>query len=127
MLSSKTLRRSTIYSLTTALLAAAPWAFAHTRFQRPEIKESPLGQEHHSTYNNEVIAHGCEDDKGGSSTPVRATSVVFTDGVDSIVSNLNDPNRTPINMTVNDILQAYGNIAGAIQSHEVFDKRTLVE
>ena len=30
-------------------------------------------------------------------------------------------------MTVDDILQNYGNIVGAIQSHDVFDKTTLVE
>jgi hypothetical protein len=127
MLSSKSLRRLVLCSAATALCATAPGAFAHTRFQKPEIKESPLGSEFHSTYNNEVIAHGCADDKGGVSTPVIATSVVFPDGVDSIVSNLNDPNRTPINMTVNDILQNYGSIVGAIQSDDVFKKEKLAE
>src|SRR5919197_4719283 len=115
MLSSKSLRGLVLCSAATALRATAPGAFAHTRFQRPEIQESPPGNQFHSTYNNEVIAHGCEDDKGGLSTPVIATSVVFPDGVDSIVSNLNDPNRTPTNMTVDDTLQNYGNIVGAIQ------------
>ena len=127
MLGSKSLRGLVLCSAATALCATTPGAFAHTRFQKPEIKESPPGQEFHSTYNNEVIAHGCEDDKGGLSTPVIATSVVFPDGVDSIVSNLNDSNRTPINMTVDDILQNYGNIVSAIQSDDVFNKEKLVE
>ncbi len=136
MLGSKSLRRLALGSVATVLFATAPGAFAHTTIQTREIQESPFGMQFHSTFNNENIAHGCADSEGGVSTPVIATSVVFPDGGGSTISNLADGgSRTPIKLdtngdgatTVDDILVGYGNIVGAISSHDVFNKRKLVE
>lgn len=112
---------------------------AHTRFQTPVIDETNPDSPFASTYNNEVIGHGCDK----PSTPEEdvdrasiATSIVFPDNQTPIISNLADGGaKTPIeidtdgdgNTTIDDVLDAYGNIVGAIQSADVYDKTKLVE
>ncbi|PXW84939.1 hypothetical protein C8R34_12328 [Nitrosomonas sp. Nm84] len=93
-------------ALTIALLlGSSPNAFSHTRLEVPTVAENLR------ISNNVVIGHGC-----GDGTNVIAHSVVFPDGVDSIVK----VNGAPTTDTIDVYVTNYGNLYQKILNHSVF-------
>jgi hypothetical protein len=123
----------TLAPLAAALCVTGPAVFAHTRLQTNTVVENTR------LYNNVVIGHGCHNDAtDANTTPVIGVSLVFPDGVDSIVSDatipISNPDGTPnpaarqsIGLTVEDVFANWGNLVQAIQSGDVFNKNTVVE
>src|SRR5262245_42278619 len=89
----------------TLLLGASHDAFSHTRLEIPTVAENLR------ISNNVVIGHGC-----GDGTNVIAHSVVFPDGVDSIVK----VNGTQTIDTIDAYVFNYGNLFQKILNHSVF-------
>ena len=87
------------------LLGASQNAFSHTRLEIPTVAEGVR------VTNNVVISHGC-----GDGTNVVASSVVFPDGVDSIVKVNGTQTSDPLESYVSN----YGNLYQKILSHAVF-------
>lgn len=102
----KQLRFSTHTALAIALLlGASQSAFSHTRLEIPTVAENLR------VTNNVVIGHGC-----GDGTNVIASSVVFPDGVDSIVK----VNGTQTTDTIDAYVSNYGNLYQKIMNLSVF-------
>ncbi len=96
------------------LWVAAPAVLAHTRLQTPEVNENSRH------YNAAVIGHGCNHD--GHNHAVGGTSIVFPDGVDSLVSDITDTaNPKSLTQPVSSFISNYGNVLSAVVSREVFD------
>jgi hypothetical protein len=114
------IRRPLVGVLTSAALAAAPTAQSHTRLMTPTINEGT------TVYNASVIGHGCHDHgTHENSLPVIATSIVFPDGTDSIITTRavgSDPSAaaTAYEGHLEDFVQNWGNIPQLIYSNEVF-------
>lgn len=89
------------------LLGVSQNAFSHTRLEIPVVVEGLR------VSNNVVIGHGC-----GEGTNVIASSVVFPDGVDSIVK-VDGVQSTSV---VTDFLANWGNLNQKILNHSVFEK-----
>lgn len=123
----------TLAPLAATLSVTGPAVFAHTRLQTNTVQANTR------LYNNVVIGHGCHNEAtGANTTPVIGMSYVFPDGVDSIVSDatipisnpdgsVNPAARQPLGLTVEDVFENWGNRIQAIQSGDVFDKKTVVE
>ena len=87
------------------LLGASQSAFSHTRLEIPTVVEGLR------VSNNVVISHGC-----GDGTNVVASTVVFPDGVDSIIK----VDGAEVTGSVSDYLTNYGNLYQKIMNHSVF-------
>lgn len=87
------------------LLGASQSAFSHTRLEIPTVVEGLR------VSNNVVISHGC-----GDGTNVVAHSVVFPDGVDSIIK----VDGAEVTGAVADYLTNYGNLYQKIMNHSAF-------
>ncbi len=92
-------------ALAFVLLAASHSALSHTRLDIPVVMEGVR------VANNVVISHGC-----GEGTNVISQSVVFPDGVDSIVK-VDGVQSTNV---VTDFLSNWGNLNQKILSYNVF-------
>ncbi|WP_297324897.1 hypothetical protein [Nitrosomonas sp.] len=102
----KKLKFSTHGALAIALLMGISHsAFSHTRLEIPTVAENLR------ISNNVVIGHAC-----GDGTNVIAHSVVFPDGVDSIVK----VNGTQTADTIDVYVTNYGNLYQKILNHSVF-------
>lgn len=88
------------------ILGVSQSAFSHTRLEIPTVAENLR------VTNNVVISHGC-----GEGTNVIASSVVFPDGVDSIVK----VNGTQTADTIDAYVSNYGNLYQKILNHSVFN------
>lgn len=100
--------------LASLLLAAAPAVLAHTRLQTPEVNENSRH------YNAAVIGHGCNHDD--HSHAVVGTSLVFPDGVDSLLTDITDAaNPKTLTQPVSSFISNYGNVLSAVVSRDVFD------
>lgn len=87
------------------LLGVSQSALSHTRLEVPTIVENLR------VTNNVVIGHGC-----GDGTNVIASSIVFPDGVDSIIK----VNGAPSTDTIDAYVSNYGNLYQKIMNHSVF-------
>jgi hypothetical protein len=92
-------------ALALVLLAASQSAFSHTRLEIPVVTEGVR------VSNNVVLGHGC-----GDGTNVIAESVVFPDGVDSIVK-VDGVQSTNV---ATDFISNWGNLNQKILNHSVF-------
>lgn len=102
----KQLKFSTHTALAIALLLGASQnAFSHTRLEIPTVAENLR------ITNNVVIGHGC-----GEGTYTTAHSVVFPDGVDSIIK----VNGTQTADTIDAYVSNYGNLYQKIMDHSAF-------
>lgn len=102
----KQLKSSTHSALAVALLMSVSHsAFSHTRLEIPTVVEKLR------MTNNVVIGHGC-----GVGTNVIASSVVFPDGIDSIIK-VNGAQTTD---TIGAYVSNYGNLYQKILSYNVF-------
>ncbi len=110
-----------IYSLTAVLLAGSQGASADTRVQIPVIQENTR------VFNALMIQHGCDDPATSTtSTPVFGQSVMFPDGVDSVITTKavgSDPAAAgaPYSGSLRDFVQPSLLPVTKIQSNDVFD------
>ena len=103
----KQLRFSTHSALAIVLLlGVSQSAFSHTRLEIPTVAENLR------VTNNVVISHGC-----GEGTNVIASSIVFPDGVDSIIK----VDGTQTTDMVDNFVSNYGNLYQKILNHSVFN------
>ncbi len=103
----KQLRFSTHSALAIVLLlGVSQSAFSHTRLEIPTVAENLR------VTNNVVISHGC-----GEGTNVIASSIVFPDGVDSIIK----VDGTQTTDVVDNFVSNYGNLYQKILNHSVFN------
>lgn len=121
MLRSRILQGFTLCSVAIGTCTVGPTAFAHTRFQTPVIDEGVR------VFNNVSIAHGCESSDGGTGVPVIAHSVVFPEGQGSLIFTMEGDQEVPSDVPIGDIISNWGNQPQAIQSHDVFNRNTVVE
>lgn len=108
-----------------AALVTSQGSYAHTRLRVPQVNESTGVVGSHSAtinYNDVVIAHGCSKEDG-TMAPVIAHSVVFPDGIDSILERSDGGD---VSGGIAEFLQSWPH-PEAISSDDVFDKSTVRE
>ena len=96
--------------ITGAITTAVQSAFAHTRFEVPEIVEGVRAS------NNVVIGHGCGGE-GAEQRNVIGTSVVFPNGVDSTILVDGQPHTGALT----DFVQNWGNQNQKVYSKDLYD------
>jgi len=105
MIYSKKLKTLTLCAGASAILLAGQSALAHTTLSKNTIQEGVR------VYNSAQIGHGCGDKS------VIANSIVFPDGVDSIIRS---GGQIITDKTVDDFLTGYGNNARMVKSKDIF-------
>ncbi|UJP06396.1 MAG: hypothetical protein LZF61_05360 [Nitrosomonas sp.] len=106
-------------------------AFAHTRLKVPAIDENNAN--HGSTYNDVVIAHGCQNETDGASTiDTIGTVVVFPDGKDSIITTKPAGGDSSVVATAHDGMLAdfvtnWASPVTLIQSKDVFELQEYIK
>jgi hypothetical protein len=110
MIYSKKFKSLTLCATVSVILLAGQSALAHTTLQTKTVKEGE------TVYNNAQIGHGCNG-QSVLDQSVRANSIVFPDGVDSIIKG---GGQIIEGATVDDYLTGYGNKARMVMSKDVF-------
>lgn len=105
MIYSKKLKTLALCAGASAILLAGQSALAHTTLSKNTIQEGV------SVYNSAQIGHGCGDKS------VIANSIVFPDGVDSIIKS---GGQIIAGATVDDFLTGYGNNARMVKTKDIF-------
>jgi hypothetical protein len=116
MSKSTTFKKLAVCVMITGLLTASQLATAHTSLQVSTINENT------ATYNNVVIGHGCAPEGSTiTSNPVIAQSVVFPDGVDSIITRSDGAPAA----SILEFVTSWTNFGSKIKSSDIFKKEGL--
>jgi len=85
--------------------------YAHTRLQINTLDENTR------SYNTVVIGHGCDDGRA-----VIGTSVIFPDGVDSVLEDITDPqNPKALRQPLSSVVKNWGGLLSVVKTKEIFD------
>lgn len=105
-----TARALSVSVMVTAIFSSQA-LYAHTRLQTNTLDENTR------SYNAVVIGHGCDDGRA-----VIGTSVIFPDGVDSVLEDITDP-KSPkaLNQPLSEVVKNWGGLLSVVKTKETFD------